>query len=87
MKRARVSAVFNLFAFVMMVILLMVLPRFSESLHPGKGGNPAFNKYDLDSSLRTVFYPAVIGWILLGHWIYTLRYRYTQLQHQWEEEA
>ena len=31
------------------MILLMVLPRFTESLHPGKGGNPGFNSYDLDS--------------------------------------
>ena len=31
--------------------------------------------YDLDSNMRLVFYPAVIGWILLGVWIATLRIR------------
>ena len=64
--RARLSAVYNLFAFVILIILLMVLPRFTESLHPGKGGNPGFNSYDLDSALRAAFYPAVIGWISLA---------------------
>jgi len=79
-KRARVSAVYNIFAFAMLVVLLLILPRFTDSLHPGKGGNPAFSKYDLDSALRLVFYPAVIGWILLGYWIYNIRYRIAALQ-------
>lgn len=74
-QRARLSAVYSLFAFVILMVLLMVLPRFTESLHPGKSGNPAFSKYDLDSSLRMVFYPAVIGWILIGTWMYNLSLR------------
>lgn len=79
-KQARVAAVFNIFAYVILFILLMILPRFTESLHPGKGGNPGFNKYDLDSSLRLVFYPAVIGWMLLGYWIYHLRLRMNRIR-------
>ena len=71
-QKARLSAVYSLFAFVILMVLLMVLPRFTESLHPGKSGNPAFSKYDLDSSLRMVFYPAVIGWMLIGTWMYNL---------------
>jgi heme exporter protein C len=78
--RARLGAVYNLFAFVILVILLMVLPRFSESLHPGKGGNPGFNSYDLDSALRAAFYPAVIGWILIGIWMYRINLRFTRLK-------
>jgi heme exporter protein C len=74
-KRAKISAVYNVFAFVLMMLLLMVLPRFTEGLHPGKGGNPAFSQYDLDSTLRTVFYPAVIGWICIAFWMYRLRLR------------
>jgi heme exporter protein C len=83
-KRARVSAVYNIFAFAMLVVLILILPRFTDSLHPGKGGNPAFSQYDLDSRLRLVFYPAVVGWIILGYWIYTLRYRMAQLKHNAE---
>jgi heme exporter protein C len=29
--------------------------------------------------MRTVFYPAVIGWTLLGVWISTLKIRYAML--------
>jgi heme exporter protein C len=78
--RARLSAAYNLFAFIILIILLMVLPRFTESLHPGKGGNPGFNSYDLDSALRAAFYPAVIGWILIGIWMYRINLRFTRLQ-------
>jgi heme exporter protein C len=66
LQRAKVSAVYNIFAFVMMILFVFILPRMTDSLHPGNGGNPAFSGYDLDSTMRMVFYPAVIGWILLG---------------------
>lgn len=71
-KRAKISAVYNIFAFALMIPLIWVLPRMVDSLHPGNGGNPGFNAYDLDARMRTVFYPAVIGWFLLGLWISTL---------------
>lgn len=74
-QRARLSAVYNIFAFVAMIPLIFVIPRMTSSMHPGSGGNPGFNMYDLDSNMRIVFYPAVIGWILLGTWIATLRIR------------
>ena len=79
-KKARISAVYNIFAFVMMIVFIGILPRMTDSLHPGNGGNPGFNSYDLDNGLRMVFYPAVIGWILVGTWIASLRYRLKALQ-------
>ena len=80
-KRGKISAVYNIFAFAMMIPLLFVLPRMVDSLHPGNGGNPAFKKYDLDSNMRMVFYPAVLGWILLGTWIATLCIRLGLVEH------
>jgi heme exporter protein C len=81
-KRAKISAIYNIFAFPMMVVLLFVLPRLSDSLHPGNGGNPGFNSYDLDQRMRVIFYPACIGWILVGYWIYTLLYRTRVLEEK-----
>ncbi|MXV51550.1 ABC transporter permease [Pedobacter sp. HMF7647] len=74
-KRARLSAIYNIFAFPIMLVLIFILPRMTDSLHPGNGGNPAFGRYDLDSYMRLVFYPADLGWIFLGIWIATLRFR------------
>ena len=81
-KRAKISAIYNIFAFPIMVVLLFILPRMTDSLHPGNGGNPGFNSYDLDSNMRLVFYPAVIGWILLGVWISNIRYRIRLIQNK-----
>ncbi len=84
-KKARISAVYNIFAYVMMMIFIMIMPRLTDSLHPGNGGNPAFGKYDLDNQMRTVFYPAVIGWVLFSWWIYRLINRISVLQKQLDE--
>jgi heme exporter protein C len=74
-QRARLSAAYNVFAFAAMIPLIFIIPRMQDSMHPGNGGNPGFNTYDLDSKMRLVFYPAVIGWSLLGTWIATLLIR------------
>jgi heme exporter protein C len=68
-KKARISAIYNIFSYVMLVVFLLVYPRMSDSLHPGNGGNPGFNTYDLDNNMRMVFYPAVIGWCMLAYWL------------------
>ncbi|HLF65460.1 MAG TPA: cytochrome c biogenesis protein CcsA [Saprospiraceae bacterium] len=81
-RRARVAAVYNIFGCAMLIPLLFVIPRLTDSLHPGSGGNPALGGEDLDNTMRTIFYPAVIGWTLLGVWISELRYRLLRL-HWW----
>jgi heme exporter protein C len=74
-RKARLSAIYNIFAFATFIPLVWILPRLTDSLHPGNGGNPAFGKYDMDNGMRMVFYPAIIGWTLLGVWISSLRIR------------
>lgn len=78
-KKARVSAVYNIFAFAMLFPSIWIIPRLVGSLHPGapgsESGNPALNFKDIDSRLRMVFYPAIFGWTLLGVWIATLKIR------------
>lgn len=86
-KRAKIAAVYNIFAFVMLVVFLVVLPRMTDSLHPGNGGNPGFSAYedDLDSTMRMVFYPAIIGWTLLGVWIMNIKLRLIAVKNTIDE--
>ncbi len=85
-QRARIGAVYNIFAFAAFIPLIFVLPRLTDSLHPGNGGNPGFNAYDLDSKLRMVFYPAIIAWTLLGTWISTVRVRLKRIERKLEDK-
>jgi len=84
-KKARIGAVYNIFAFFMLFPTIWILPRLVESLHPGgqgSEGNPGLNGGDLAPSMRLVFWPAVIGWTLLGVWITTLRIRLKLYQNK-----
>jgi len=78
-RRARIGAVYNIIAFFVMIPLIWIIPRVASSLHPGKGGNPGFGTYDLDNEMRLVFYPAVIGFLLLGLWMANLKFRHRKL--------
>lgn len=83
-KKARIGAVYNIFAYAILFPSIWILPRILPSLHPGNDGeNPALDvKNDIDGSMRTVFYPAVIGWTLLGVWIATLKIRLSLLKEK-----
>ena len=90
-KKARVSAVYNIFAFILLIPSIWIIPRLVGSLHPGapggESGNPALNQRDIDPLMRLVFWPAVIGWTLLGVWITTLRIRIQLLtEKKWSHE-
>lgn len=79
-KRAKLSSAYNIFAFVALIPLVFVIPRLTDSLHPGNGGNPALGGEDLDHTLRLFFYPSVIGLTLLGAWMADLLIRYYRLK-------
>ncbi|MBM3415807.1 MAG: ABC transporter permease [Bacteroidetes bacterium] len=82
-KKARVSSVYNIFAYALLFPSIWILPRILPSLHPGNEDNPALDvKNDISGSMRMVFYPAVIGWTLLGVWITTLKIRTTLLKEK-----
>ncbi len=81
-KKARISSVYNIFAFVLLFPSIWIIPRILESLHPGGDGNPALNPKDINAKMRLVFYPAVIGWCLLGVWIVSLKVRLQLLKEK-----
>jgi heme exporter protein C len=84
-KKARIGAVYNIFAFFMLFPTLWILPRLTESLHPGgqgSEGNPAVNPKDSSPIMKAVFWPAVFGWTLLALWITTIRIRFRFVQEK-----
>ena len=78
-KRAKISAVYNIFGVTTIPFLLYIIPRQLPSLHPGAEGNPAFS--DLTApELRLIFYPAVIGFMGLAFWIMDIVNRYKKIE-------
>jgi heme exporter protein C len=89
-KRARVAAVYNIFAYFLYIPLIFILPRMVESLHPGgKGaeGNPGLGGDSLEPAMRAIFWPGVLGWTLLGVWISTLRFRVRILEEKQQQQV
>lgn len=82
-KRARLSAVYAIFAFVMFYIFVKVIPGMADfSLHPDTTDNPSFRDYDIEGKLKIVFRTATAGWIVMSFWIFSLRYRMLQLERK-----
>jgi len=81
-KRAKISAIYNIFAFPIMIVLIFILPRMTDSLHPGSGGNPGFGGDDLDNHMKISFYPAMLGWSFIALWIATIRYRIRLIENK-----
>ena len=81
-KRAKISAAYSIFAFLALIPLVFVIPRLTDSLHPGNGGNPALGGEDLDNTLRLFFYPSIIALILLGTWMAALLTRYERIKEK-----
>jgi len=81
-RRARFSAGFSIFAFTALIPLVFVIPRLTDSLHPGNGGNPALGGEDLDNTLRMFFYPSIISLTIMGLWMSQLMIRANRLKNK-----
>lgn len=79
LQQARLSAVYNIFAFALLVPLLFIIPAHFKSLHPGTDSKPFEALYSQASAFRKVSVPAMFAWILLGIWIYDIRIRTIRL--------
>ncbi|MDR4988381.1 MAG: cytochrome c biogenesis protein CcsA [Bacteroidales bacterium] len=85
-KRARLAAVYNIFAFVLFFIFIMIIPRLATaSIHPGIDGNPALATGDMAPEMRKVFFPAMAGWFIMAWWIFTIVYRSVSLEIKIQE--
>ncbi|MBK9107865.1 MAG: cytochrome c biogenesis protein CcsA [Saprospiraceae bacterium] len=84
-RKRRIAAAYNIFALVAVIPLIFVLPRLTDSLHPGNGGNPAFGSDDMDNALRLIFYPSVFALMLMGLWLASLLYRLDKIKSHLDE--
>ncbi|UOF94561.1 MAG: cytochrome c biogenesis protein CcsA [Bacteroides sp.] len=67
--KSKLSAIYNIFSYPIMIILVLIIPRTVDSLHPGSGNNPGFNLYEINNNIKIILYPSILGWVILSIWI------------------
>lgn len=80
--RARLAAVYNIVATILVFPLTFFLPRYLGGLHPGAEGTPAFRTEDISTLHRVVFYLSAVGFIALGIWVWQLRTRIERIERR-----
>lgn len=75
-QRARISAVYNIFAFATLIPLFFIIPKMLPGLHPtAEKGSFIFNKSDISNEFRLILYPGSLGFILISIWLFEIRSR------------
>ena len=87
-QRARVAAVYNIFAFATLIPLYFIVPKMLPGLHPTSadsdagGGSFIFMREGIDNAYRMLLYPGILGFSLLAGWIYELRARWARAERE-----
>lgn len=78
-RRARLSAVYAILAFITVPFLVFIVPRVYASLHPDVIGR---GKMQIDSRLLVVFLSSLAGFTGLYAWLYKLQARVENLLYR-----
>jgi heme exporter protein C len=89
-QRAKVAAVYNIFAFATLIPLYFILPKMLPGLHPTSadseaGGGSFVMKGKLGGDFSLIFWPSIFGFILLAVWLYELRTRTVSIKRKLSE--
>jgi len=74
-KRASLSAVYSIFAFVTVPFLIFVIPRIVPSLHPEDSIVDENLKFTMGPVVRTIFFSSLALFTVLYFWIFNLARR------------
>lgn len=80
-RRARLSAVYSIVAFVAVPPLIFIVPRIYSTLHPDPIIN-ASGKVDMDPVIRWCFTSMLVGFTFLFTWLQSLRVRVFRLERR-----
>ncbi len=77
---ARIAAVYNIFALALIVPALYIIPARMPGLHPGSAEDETLSALRGQADVfKHVFYPAMLGWVLVSLWLFDIRYRTKKL--------
>jgi heme exporter protein C len=77
-KRATLSSVYSVLAFVTVPFFIFIMPRIMKGLHPGSaddtGAGPVVN-FQMNSSMQFIFFLSLIGFTILYFWMWRVSYK------------
>jgi len=74
-KKATLSAVYSLIAFVTVPFFVYIMPRLMVSLHPGSKGDENPISFKMNPNMRAVFFLSLTAFSILYYWMWSLGYR------------
>ena len=84
-KKARLAAVYSIFAFVTVPFLIFVVPRVVPSLHPADSVIDKNLKFTMGPEVRAIFFSSLTLFTILFVWMFTLACRVQKLVRLREE--
>lgn len=77
-KRATLSSVYSIIAFVTVPFFIFVMPRIMTGLHPGSADDtnagPVVD-FQMNSSMQLIFFLSLIGFTILYFWMWKVGYK------------
>lgn len=96
-KRARLSAIYSIIAFLTTPFFIFIMPRLMIGLHPGSleidpvtgqvkaSANPVI-KFEMAANMRVVFFISLIAFTILFFWLWNLTHRILKLEYENQKE-
>ncbi|MCX7798451.1 MAG: cytochrome c biogenesis protein [Melioribacter sp.] len=77
-KRARLSAVYSIIAFLTVPFFIFIMPRIMTGLHPGSANDDNAGPivdFKMNANMMLIFYLSLIAFTILYFWIWKIRYK------------
>lgn len=77
-KRARLSAVYSIFAFLTVPFFIFIMPRIMTGLHPGSADDVSAGPvvdFHMNANMMVVFYLSMAAFTILYYWMWKVNYK------------
>ncbi len=77
-KRAKLSAVYSIIAFLTVPFFIFIMPRIMTGLHPGSANDDTSGPvvdFKMNSNMQLVFYLSLLAFTILYGWMWKLSYK------------
>lgn len=88
-KRATLSAVYSMIAFLTVPFFIFIMPRIMKGLHPGSADDTTAGPivdFKMNSNMLLIFYLSLIGFTILYFWLWKVGYKSIILKDKFQKQ-